>query len=110
MERKGQVETRHSNTRTPPPPKKNLVQGYDELNQVHLSGTRKALMSKATHYTPPLTRFNVCVLYHQAKRLRIPMTQLANNLVETGLRDSPGWKEAQAQTALGEGVAKYSTK
>jgi len=67
-------------------------------------------MSKATHYTPPLTRFNVCVLYHQAKRLRIPMTQLANNLVETGLRDSPGWKEAQAQTALGEGVAKYSTK
>ena len=40
------------------------------------------------------------------------MTQLANNLVEAGLRDSAGWKEAQAQEAmrLGEGVKEYQTK
>jgi hypothetical protein len=39
------------------------------------------------------------------------MTQLANNLVEAGLRDSPGWKEAQAKEAmrLGEGVSRYQT-
>ena len=66
-------------------------------------------MSKATHYTPPLSRFNVCALYHQAKQLRIPMTQLANDLVEAGLRDSAGWKEAQEQMRVGEGVSQYQT-
>jgi hypothetical protein len=41
------------------------------------------------------------------------MPQLANDLVETGLRESPGWKEAQAQQEamrLGEGVKEYQTK
>jgi hypothetical protein len=44
------------------------------------------------------------------------MTRLANNLVEAGLRESPGWKaaqEAQAQQEtmqMGEGVTKYRTK
>ena len=63
------------------------------------------------HYTPPLTRFNVCALYHEARQRRIPMTQLANDLVEAGLRDSAGWKEAQAQEQmrLGEGVSQYQT-
>ncbi len=42
------------------------------------------------HYTPPLSRFNVCALYHEAKQRRIPMTRLANNLVEAGLKDSAG--------------------
>ena len=64
------------------------------------------------HYTPPLTRFNVRALYHEAKARGIPMTQLANNLVEAGLRDSAGWKQAQAQEVMrvGEGVTKYQTK
>jgi hypothetical protein len=62
------------------------------------------------HYTPPLSRFIVCALYHEAKQRRIPMTQLVNNLVEAGLKDSPGWKEAQDQMRLGEGVKEYQTK
>jgi hypothetical protein len=64
------------------------------------------------HYTPPLSRLNVCALYHEAKARGIPITKLANDLVEAGLRDSPGWKEAQAQEAmrLGEGVEEYQTK
>ncbi len=65
------------------------------------------------HYTPPLSRFIVCALYHEAKQRRITMTQLANNLIETGLRDSAGWKEARAQQEamrLGEGVKEYRTK
>ena len=66
-------------------------------------------MAKASHYTPPLTRFLVCALYHQAKQLGIPMTQLANNLVEAGLKESAGWKEAQDQMRLGEGVRQYQT-
>ena len=69
-------------------------------------------MARSTHYTPPLSRFIVCALYHEAKQRRIPMTRLANNLVEAGLKDSAGWKEAQAQEAMqmGEGVKEYRTK
>jgi hypothetical protein len=62
------------------------------------------------HYTPPLSRFNVCALYHEAKARGIPMTQLANDLIETALKESPGWKEAQDQMRLGEGVSQYQTK
>jgi hypothetical protein len=69
-------------------------------------------MARSTHYTPPLSRFIVCALYHEAKQRRIPMIQLVNNLVEAGLKDSAGWKEAQEQEAmrLGEGVKEYRTK
>ena len=62
------------------------------------------------HYTPPQSRFIVCALYHEAKQRRIPMTRLVNNLVEAGLKDSAGWKEAQDQLRLGEGVKEYRTK
>ena len=49
------------------------------------------------HYTPPLSRFVVCALFHQAKVRSIPMTQLANEIMQAGLKDSPGWKQARAQ-------------
>ena len=69
-------------------------------------------MARSTHYTPPLSRFIVCALYHEAKQRRIPMTRLANNLIELALRETAGWKEAQAQEAmrLGEGVKEYKTQ
>ena len=67
-------------------------------------------MARSTHYTPPLNRFNVCALYHQAKQLGIPMTRLANNLIELALKETPGWKEAQDQMQMGEGVKEYHTK
>ena len=66
-------------------------------------------MSRSTHYTPPLSRFIVCALYHEAKHRRIPMTRLANNLVEAGLKDSEGWQKAQEAMRLGEGVKEYQT-
>ncbi len=67
---------------------------------------------RQTHYTPPLSPFNVCALYHEAKARGIPMTQLANDLVEAGLKDSPGWQKAQEQhQALREGEGQeYQTK
>ena len=40
------------------------------------------------------------------------MTRLANELVEAGLKETPGWKLAQMQQEamqMGEGVAKYRT-
>jgi hypothetical protein len=67
-------------------------------------------MARSTHYTPPLSRFIVCALYHEARQRRIPMTQLVNNLVEAGLKDSAGWQKAQEAMRLGEGVKEYQTK
>lgn len=64
------------------------------------------------HYTPPLSRFNVCALYHEAKARGIPMTRLANDVVEAGLKESPGWKQAQAQEAMrmAEEPTEYTTR
>ena len=67
-------------------------------------------MPRSQHYTPPLSRINVCALYHEAKQRRIPMTRLANNLIEAGLKDSDGWQKAQEAMLLGEGVKEYQTK
>lgn len=69
-------------------------------------------MARSTHYTPPLSRFLVCALYHEARQRKIPMTRLANNLIELALKETQGWKQAQAQEAirLGEGVREYQTK
>ena len=67
-------------------------------------------MPRSLHYTPPLSRFNVCALYHEAKQRRIPMTQLANNLVEAGLKESVGWQKAQETMRLGEGAKEYQIK
>lgn len=61
------------------------------------------------HYTPPLSRLNVCALHHEAKARGIPMTQLANELVEMGLKDTPGWKQAQEQMRVVEETIKYQT-
>jgi len=40
------------------------------------------------------------------------MTRLANDLVEAALKESPGWKQAQAQEAmrLGEESTEYRTR
>ena len=41
------------------------------------------------------------------------MTRLANNLVEAGLKETSGWKQAQAQQEtmqMGEGFKEYQTK
>ena len=64
-------------------------------------------MARSKHYTPPLSRFNVCALYHEAKARKIPMTQLANDLVEAALKESVGWQKAQEQMRVGEGVSQY---
>lgn len=67
-------------------------------------------MPRSTHYTPPLIRFNVCALYHEAKARNIPMTQLANEVIESGLKESVGWQKAQDQLREGEGGKEYQTK
>ncbi len=77
------------------------------------TATTAGAMAKASHYTPPLNRFNVCALFHEAKNRNIPMTQLANELIAAGLRQSDGWLKAEAQLKamrVREGGVKYQTK
>jgi hypothetical protein len=61
------------------------------------------------HYTPPLSRFLVCALHHQAKQRGIPMTRLANEIVQAGLKDSPGWRMAEAMQ-MRKSATEYRTK
>ena len=44
-------------------------------------------MPKTKHYSPQLSRELVCKLYHRAKAERIPMTVLANRLIEEALEN-----------------------
>ena len=50
----------------------------------------------ARHYSPQISRFLVCALYHEAKRRRLPMTKLADELLERALLSSPGYAIAAA--------------
>lgn len=53
-------------------------------------------MPKARHYSPQLSRFIVSVLYHEAKRRRIPMTRLTDQLLRQSLLSSESWTEAES--------------
>jgi hypothetical protein len=44
-------------------------------------------MLKFRHYSPQLSKELVCRLYHRAKAKRIPMTVLANRLIEEALEN-----------------------
>lgn len=51
-------------------------------------------MARTMHYSPAIARFLVSVLYHEAKRRKMPMTRLTNTLLTESLRNTEGWKEA----------------
>ena len=57
------------------------------------------------HYTPPLDRFLVKALYHEARQRDIPMTRLANQIVQQALTGSPGWKQAEQEVAAPQAEA-----
>ncbi len=44
-------------------------------------------MSRPRHYSPAIKRHLVTALYHEAKRQGRPMTDLANDILETALRE-----------------------
>ncbi len=52
-------------------------------------------MARATHYSPQISRFLVSVLFHEAKRRRMPMTKLTDELLRQQLEGSTGWQTAQ---------------
>jgi len=51
-------------------------------------------MARPTHYVPTISRPVVAVLFHEARRHRIPMTQLVDRLLSDSLRGTPGWQNA----------------
>jgi hypothetical protein len=52
-------------------------------------------MPRQRHYSPEISRFLVSVLYHEAKRRKIPMTRLTNNLLTQQLSETESWQTAQ---------------
>jgi hypothetical protein len=51
-------------------------------------------MARPTHYVPVISRPVVAVLFHEARRHRIPMTRLVDRLLSESLRGTPGWQKA----------------
>ena len=66
-------------------------------------------MVRARWYSPQLDRFLVSALYHEARRRKVPMTRLANQLLESALAGSAGWREAEVAMRLSEGPAPCQT-
>jgi hypothetical protein len=46
------------------------------------------------HYSPQISRVLVCALYHEAKRRRVPMTTLVDELVGRALSNSEALRTA----------------
>ena len=51
-------------------------------------------MAKHRHYSPPISRFLVSALYHEAKQRKIPMTKLTDDLLRNALQGSTGLEMA----------------
>jgi len=58
------------------------------------------------HYSPRINRFLISVLYHEAKRRQIRMTQLVDDLLRQSLDKSKGWETAQ-QARIAEDPSQY---
>jgi hypothetical protein len=53
-------------------------------------------MKRNKHYSPALSRFLVSVLYHEAKRQKMPMTKLTDHLLRQALTGTEGWHTAES--------------
>jgi hypothetical protein len=52
-------------------------------------------MARATHYSPRISRFLISVLYHEAQRREVPMTQLTDELIRKQLQGGDSWLKAE---------------
>lgn len=53
-------------------------------------------MARPRHYSPVISRFLVSVLYHEAKRRKMPMTKLTDALLRQVLNGSESWREVES--------------
>jgi len=49
-------------------------------------------MARFAHYSPPIRRELVRVLYHERKSRGIPMTRLVEEILTEALKESPHWR------------------
>ena len=61
------------------------VNTRDVIHSTQSREARGGQMPKFKHYSPQLSKELVCQLYHRAKAERVPMTVLANQLIEEAL-------------------------
>lgn len=54
-------------------------------------------MARTNVYKPAISPALICVLYHEAKRRRMPMTKLIEELLVRALSGTPGWIAASEQ-------------
>jgi len=62
-------------------------------------------MPRPNYYSPRLNRFLICVLYHEARRRKQPMTVLADELLERPLRQTESWRLAEQSMQLNDSPA-----
>ena len=55
---------------------------------------------RSKHYVPAISRFLVCVLFHEGKRRGMKMTALVAELLSNQLRNTPSWKTAEEQLGI----------
>ncbi len=67
-------------------------------------------MSRPRHYSPTIDRFLICVLYHEARRQKKPMTTVTNGLLQNALRQTESWNLAESAVALHETPPAYRCK
>jgi hypothetical protein len=49
-------------------------------------------MARFSHYSPPIRREIVRVLYHERVRRKIPMTRLVESILTDALRNTASWQ------------------
>lgn len=59
-------------------------------------------MAQNRHYSPAIDRFLVTCLYHEARKRRMPMTRLVDELLRRALTGSTGWQQAEIQRSIRE--------
>ncbi|MGD0813132.1 MAG: hypothetical protein ABSA83_05975 [Verrucomicrobiota bacterium] len=59
-------------------------------------------MPHPKYYSPTIDRFLITVLYHESQRQKKPMTVVTNGLLESALRDSDSWHQAESTLVLKE--------
>ena len=52
-------------------------------------------MAIARYYSPQISRFQVSVLYYEARRRKMPMTALVDELLRRQLSGSESWQKVE---------------
>ena len=56
-------------------------------------------MARFAHYSPPIRRELIRVLYHERIRRKIPMTRLVDSILTDALKNTASWQMMEEPTA-----------